>query len=63
MKWVYIGEGQAALFVFAAAYFDRKYMSAYLAGGISAGGIMHLSYLHAKASGLASDEPGTEEYS
>jgi hypothetical protein len=64
MKWVYIGEGQAALFVAAAAYFDRKYMSAYLAGGIAAGGIMHLSYVHAKASGLQNvDEPGTEDYS
>lgn len=63
MKWVYIGEGQAALFVCAAAYFDRKYMSAYLAGGIAAGGIMHLSYVHAKASGLQNaDQPGTEEY-
>jgi hypothetical protein len=62
MKWVYIGEGQAALFVLAAAYFDRKYASAYLTGGVTAGGIMHLSYVHAKAAGLASNEPGTEDY-
>jgi hypothetical protein len=60
MKWVYIGEVQAAAFVLAAAYFDRKYASAYLTGGIAAGGIMHVCYIHAKSAGLASSLPGTE---
>jgi hypothetical protein len=63
LKWVYIGEVQAAGFVAVAAYCDRKYASAYLWGGLAAGGIMHLCYLHAKAAGLASDAPGTETYS
>lgn len=62
LKWVYIGEGQAVLFVGAAAFFDRRYASAYISGGAVAGGLMHISYLHAKAAGLASNEPGTEDY-
>lgn len=60
MKWVYIGEGQAALFVGAAAYFDRKYATAYIAGGVTAGVIMHGCYVHAKQSGLADCREGTE---
>lgn len=62
MKWVYVGEGQAVIFVAAAAYFDRKYASAYIAGGVTAGMIMHACYVHAKAAGLASGAPGTEDY-
>lgn len=63
MKWVYIGEAQAAGFVAVAAYCDKRYQTAYIAGGIAAGVVMHASYLHAKRSGLAnSDLPGTEDY-
>lgn len=62
MKWVYIGEGQAAIFVGAAAVMDRKYASAYIAGGVTAGLIMHGCYVHAKASGLADCREGTETY-
>lgn len=60
MKWVHIGLVQSALFVGAAALFDRRRAGAYLAGGISAGVIMYGSYVHAKAAGLASAAPGTE---
>lgn len=62
MKWVYIGEVQAAGFVAAAAYFDKKYQNAYIAGGVAAGLVMHLCYMHAKQAGLNSDAPGTEDY-
>lgn len=61
MKWVHIGLVQSALFVAAAAYFDRKHAVAYLTGGISAGVIMYGSYLHAKDAGTKSKEPPTED--
>ena len=63
MKWVYIGEVQAALFVGLAAYFDRKFATEYLIGGVLAGGIMHASYMHAKSSGLANSYLGGTETS
>lgn len=62
MKWVYIGEVQAALFVGLAAYFDRRYAKEYILGGVLAGGIMHGSYVHAKVAGLNNSEVGTEDY-
>src|SRR5215475_3626975 len=62
MKWVYIGEVQAALFVALAAYYDRRYAREYIIGGALAGGIMHGSYVHARVAGLNSSEPGTEDY-
>lgn len=61
MKWVHIGLIQSALFVGAAAYFDRSRAPAYLAGGISAAVIMYGSYVHAKRAGVASMAPGTED--
>jgi hypothetical protein len=60
MKWVYLGLAQSAIFVVAAAAYDRRHRRPILAGGLAAGGLMWLSYAHAKASGLASAEPGTE---
>jgi hypothetical protein len=60
MKWVHVGLVQSALFVAAAAYFDRKHAVAYLSGGIAAGVIMYGSYLHARDAGLKSAGPGTE---
>lgn len=60
MKWVHVGLVQSALFVAAAAYFDRKRAPAYLTGGIAAGVIMYGSYVHARKAGLASAAPGTE---
>lgn len=62
MKWVHLGVGQAALFVAIAAWVDKPHRTAILAGGILAGALMYAQYMHAKASGLASCEPGTESY-
>jgi hypothetical protein len=61
MKWVHIGLIQSALFVGAAAYFDRPRAKAYIAGGGSAAAIMYASYVHAKRAGQASSAPGTED--
>jgi hypothetical protein len=61
MKWVHLGLGQAALFVGAAALFDRRRRKAILLGGLTAGGLMYAQYLHARKAGLASSAPGTED--
>ena len=47
MKWVHLGAGQAAQ---------------YLLGGGLAAGMMYGLYGHAKTAGLASSEPGTEQW-
>lgn len=60
MKWVYIGEGMAAIFIGVAAYIDRKHRYAIIAGGLTAAVLMHLAYVHGKNAGLKSDQPGTE---
>lgn len=60
MKWVHLGVGQAALFVVIAAWCDPKHRGAILSGGLLAGALMYGQYMHARASGLASSEPGTE---
>lgn len=60
MKWVNLGLAQSAGFVIAAAMIDRKHAGPILVGGFLAGGIMYVSYAHAKAAGLESCEPGTE---
>jgi hypothetical protein len=62
MKWVHLGQVQAAVFVLAAALLDRPHRRAILAGGILAMVLMEGLFLHAKTAGLASDEPGTEVY-
>jgi hypothetical protein len=63
MKWVNLGLAQGAALCIAAAVIDKKHAKAFIAGGAIAGGIMYASYAHAKASGLASSEPGTETWS
>jgi orotate phosphoribosyltransferase-like protein len=62
MKWVNIGEAQAALFIIIAAMVDRQHRAAIIAGGTTAGVLMYAQYSHAKRAGLASDAPGTESY-
>jgi protein-S-isoprenylcysteine O-methyltransferase Ste14 len=59
-KWVYLGLGQAAVFVAAAALIDKPHRAAIITGGVAAGVIMYGSYWHARRAGLASSEPGTE---
>lgn len=62
MKWVHLGIGQSAIFVLAAAAFDRKHAPAILAGGITASVFMYYLYAHAKATGLQSTAPPTENW-
>lgn len=65
MKWVKLGLAQAALFVFAAAIYDRKDAAPILAGGTLAAGLLYYQYRHALAAGLdaaADGAPGTEQY-
>ncbi len=61
LKWVYIGLGQGVIFVLAAAIIDQRHAQPILAGGILAGVLMYVSYIHAKQAGLRSSEPGTED--
>lgn len=60
MKWVHIGLAQAAIFVTAAALFDKTHRVPIIAGGLAAGIMMWAQYIHAKEAGLRSSAPGTE---
>ena len=62
MKWVYLGLGQAVVFVAIAAMLDPRHRMAILLGGGLAAVLMWIQYVHARKSGLASCEPGTESY-
>ncbi len=62
MKWVYLGIGQAAVFVLAAAAYDSRHRRPILVGGTLAGTLMYLQYVHANKAGLASTAPPTESY-
>ena len=62
MKWVHLGLGQSAVFIVAAMLFDRSHAAQIAAGGLLAGTMMYGLYGHAKTAGLASDEPGTEQW-
>lgn len=59
MKWVYIGLGQAALFVAIAAYISDE-PKAVISGGMLGGGLMLLQYNHARSAGLSKRAEGTE---
>lgn len=60
MKWVNIGIAQAAVFIAIAAMIDSRHRFAIIGGGATAAVLMYAQYVHAKAAGLASSEPGTE---
>jgi hypothetical protein len=60
MKWVHVGLVMGILLVAVASVCDRKRAGSYIAGGAVTGGSMYLMYAHARSSGLASSEPGTE---
>lgn len=62
MKWVHLGMVQAAAFVLAAAWLDKRHRMQILAGGGVAMALMYGQYVHARSAGLASSEPGTESY-
>jgi hypothetical protein len=61
MKWVYLGMGQAAIFVLVAAMLDSRHRLAIMGGGGLAMGLMYGQYVHARNCGLKSGLPGTEQ--
>jgi len=62
MKWVNIGTIQAIGFVWLAAISDRRNRAAIFWSGMLAAGMLYAQYLYAKACGLRSAAPGTEDY-
>jgi hypothetical protein len=62
MKWVNIGMVEAAVFVAAAAYFDKRHRIPIILGGVAEGVITYAEYLHGKSSGLSNAGPATEHY-
>lgn len=61
MKWVHLGIVQSALFIGIAAAIDKQRRPSILAGGIVAGGLLYVQYVHARNAGLSSEQPGTED--
>ena len=61
MKWVHLGIAQAAMFAIIGAVMDPDHWPP-IVGATLAMGLMYAQYRHALAAGLASDEPGTEQY-
>lgn len=62
MKWVHLGIGQGAVFIAIAAWLDPRHRVQIITGGALAGALMYAQYAHAKQAGLASQQPGTENY-
>jgi hypothetical protein len=60
MKWVYLGLGQSAVFVGAAALFDPENAAPIILGGTAAAIVMWALYIHGKQAGLRSRKQGTE---
>lgn len=60
MKWVNIGVVQAAALVGVAAMMSKR-PGPTLLGGTVAIGLMYGQYVHARAAGLKSSAPGTED--
>lgn len=61
MKWATIGLIEGAVFVVIASFLEPGNAGAFIAGGALEAGITYYEYQHAKVTGLASPEPGTEE--
>lgn len=62
MKWVHVGQVQAAIFITIAAAIDRKHRGAIIAGGAAAMAISEGLYLHAIRAGLSDGGPPTEQH-
>lgn len=62
MKWVHVGQVEAAGFVIIAAIIDPTFALAFLAGGAMEMIITECEYLHAKRTGIEDGGPTTEEY-
>jgi hypothetical protein len=63
MKWVHIGQAEAAALLIIAAYIDKKHRAAILSGGILAMVVTEAEYLHAKKAGLSKPGVPTEQHS
>ena len=62
MKWVKIGIGLGTGLVVIGAIVEPENAGPILAGGLITGGAMWYLYKHAKAAGLSSKKPATENY-
>lgn len=62
MKWVHVGQVEAAGFIVIAAIIDPVFAVAFLAGGALEMIITEFEYLHAKQFGLANPGTPTESY-
>ena len=62
MKWVRIGLMEGGGLIIVATVLSPEVAGAFLAGGLVEGVITYAQYRHAERAGLASDEPGTEDY-
>lgn len=60
MKWVHVGQIEAAAFIGIAVAFEPKKAKPILIGGILAMAVTELEYIHAKKSGLENPGPPTE---
>lgn len=61
-KWVNVGLVEGAALVAVACLVDKQYRTPILLGAAAEALITWAEYQHAKQSGLASDQPGTESY-
>lgn len=64
MKWVTIGLAESAAFIWIAANVEEEGGDrvAIIVGGLLSGGLKAAYYWHARASGLKSSKPGTEQW-
>lgn len=63
MKWVHVGQVEAAVFVVIAAIIDPTFAVAFLAGGAMEMIVTEAEYLHARNTGMAEGGATTETYS
>lgn len=62
MKWVHVGQVEAAAFVIIAAIIDPTYGVAFLAGGALEAIVTEFEYLHARKTGIEDGGEPTEQY-
>jgi drug/metabolite transporter superfamily protein YnfA len=62
MKWVHVGILQAAIFVAVAAAVEPKHRGPIIAGGVTGGVFLYVSYAHAKRAGLKGGGAATESW-
>lgn len=62
MKWVHVGQVEAAIFLAIASAIDPSYGVAFIAGGVLEMAITEMQYLHAKQFGLVNGGTPTEEW-